>query len=85
MLTFDDLTRFLSKTYGVSCADLGPSTDAAAAFGIDSLGLVTLGDKIEVEYGVVLPAEDLVECRTIGDFYRLVTTLMDATGARNAS
>ena len=72
MITFDEIVNFLSDSYGLPADELTPDMDLTSTFGIDSLGLVTLGDRIQDRYGVVLPASDLVECRTIGDFQALI-------------
>lgn len=75
MIVFDELVEFLSESYGLPVEELTPDMELASALGIDSLGLVILGDRIQDRYGVVLPASDLVECQTIGDFQALIERL----------
>ena len=75
MIVFDELVEFLSESYGLPAEELTPDMEVTSTFGIDSLGLVILGDRIQDRYGVVLPASDLVECRTIGDFQALIERL----------
>lgn len=81
MIVFDELVEFLSESYGLPVEELTSDTEVTSTFGIDSLGLVTLGDRIQERYGVVLPASDLVECRTIGDFQALIERLMADDGS----
>lgn len=85
MSSKDELIEFLSATYGVPTDELDPDIELNAAFGVDSLGLVTLGDKIQAHFGIELSTADLVECQTVGDFDALLSKLMNGeTEVRDA-
>lgn len=74
----EPLISFLSENYGISPDELMPESDVASVLGVDSLGLVTLGDRIQAEFGVELSATDLIECRTVGDFDDLLRRRADS-------
>lgn len=44
--------------------------------GIDSLGLVNLGVKIQKKYNIEIPSASIVEIRTVGELYDIINNLL---------
>ena len=80
-ITIDDLLRILKESAGED-ESLGgdPAALAEVTFeelGYDSLALLETASRIEQDYGVALPDEDVTELKTPGAMVALVNQLLD--------
>jgi len=75
-LAFSTFAAEIGRILEVPAEQLHPELDVYEDFGIDSLGLVTIGDRLQDAYGVTIPAADMVTCFALKDFHQVVSTLV---------
>lgn len=71
--SFDDLTRWLAATQGLTAATWGPDTLIAEALEWDSLAKAEVLDLFD-QHGRHLPADLVASLRTIGDLHHYLTS-----------
>lgn len=76
-LTFEEFKDVVGKILGSDASGLRKDVNIHQEFGIDSLGLVTLGNKLEDHYDIEIPAADMVSYQTVGEFYECTKRLVD--------
>ena len=79
-LPYDTFAAEVGRVLGMSRDELPPGLDLYDGLGIDSLGLITIGDHLEKTFAVTLPAADVVTCRRLGELHELVDRLVRAGG-----
>jgi len=79
-LPYQTFAAEVGRVLGMSRDELPPSLDLYEGLGIDSLGLITIGDHLEKAFSVTLPAADVVTCRRLGEFHELVARLVREEG-----
>jgi acyl carrier protein len=76
-LPYEVFAAEIGNILGVPTESLRPEVDIYRDFGIDSLGLVSIGERLERAFSVRIPAADMVTCFELGDFYRVLSALTD--------
>jgi len=76
-LDFQEFRTIVGGFLGLEVSDLRPESNIYQEIGIDSLGLVNLGVKIQKRFGITIPAAAVIEIRTIGELYEAIRTLVE--------
>jgi acyl carrier protein len=77
-LTFEEFQEIIVEILGVKKDIITKDAVIYQEIGIDSLGLVNLGTKIQQKYDIEIPPAVIVEIRTIGEFYNKVRQLVES-------
>lgn len=80
-LSFDSFRVVMGEIMGFEPSQLHENMNIQEEFGIDSLGLVSLGNKIEKHYKIEVEAAQMVTIQTVGQFYRYVEKKVSEAGA----
>jgi len=75
-IDFIEFRKAISELLGIDESEINEESVIYQDIGIDSLGLVNLGIKIQKIYEIEIPPAVMVEVRTIGDFYYNVKELV---------
>jgi acyl carrier protein len=75
-LPFETFAAEVGRVLGVSPTELAPDLDLYDGLGIDSLGLITIGDHLEKVFAIKFPAADVVTCRRLSEFHELTDRLI---------
>jgi acyl carrier protein len=75
---FEEFQSLVSELLGMEKEIIKKEAIIYQDIGIDSLGLVNLGVKIEKQLEISLPAAETVDVKTVGEFFELVKKLVDA-------
>lgn len=75
-LTFSDFATEIGGILGVPTDQLHSDLDVYQDFGIDSLGLIAIGDRLEQAFSIKIPAAEMVTCFKLGDFYQVISRLL---------
>ncbi len=76
-LTFEAFQDTLSEILQINKEVITKDANIYQEIGIDSLGLVNLGGKIQKKYEIEIPPAVIVEVRTVGDFFEEVKKLVN--------
>ena len=76
-LTYEAFAAEVGRALGMSAGELPPDLDLYDQLGIDSLGLIMLGDHLEQALSIRIPAADVVTCRRLSEFHELVQGLVE--------
>jgi acyl carrier protein len=79
-LPYETFAAEVGRVLGVPTAELAPDLDLYDGLGIDSLGLITIGDHLEKAFSIRLPAADVVTCRRLREFHELTDRLIRLAG-----
>jgi acyl carrier protein len=77
-LEFDEFKKVLSDILGISIEEIKFESVIYQDIGIDSLGLVNLGTKIQKIYDIEIPPAIIVDVKTIGDLYDCVKSVIES-------
>ena len=75
-LTFQQFQETLAELLQMDIELIREDAVIYQEIGIDSLGLVNLGVKVQKKFGIQIPPSVMVEVKTIGDFYNIVKKLV---------
>ena len=75
-IDFCEFRKTVSEILGIDESEINEESVIYQDIGIDSLGLVNLGIKIQKVYEIEIPPAVMVEVRTVGDFYYNVRELV---------
>jgi len=78
MATIDKLRGIIVDELGVSPDEIKPEARFVEDLGADSIGLMELVMKLEEEFGLKIPDEDIEKIRSVGD---AVSYIDSKTGA----
>ena len=76
-LTFEEFQIVVSNLLGIEKSEIKKESIIYQDIGIDSLGLVNLGTKIQKIYKISISAASMIEVLTIGEFYNAIKTLVE--------
>ena len=66
----EKMRSYISEQLGIDEDEIGLETDLRDDLGADSLDLFELAMKLEDEYALEIPVEELQQFRTVGDVIR---------------
>ncbi len=72
MATIDKLRDIIVEELGVSPEEVKPEARFIEDLGADSIGLMELVMKLEEEFGLKIPDEDIEKITTVGDALKYV-------------
>ena len=72
MATIDKLRDIIVEELGVSPEEVKPEARFIEDLGADSIGLMELVMKLEEEFGLKIPDEDIEKITTVGDAVKYV-------------
>lgn len=75
-LTYEAFAAEVGRVLGMSAGELPPDLDLYDGLGIDSLGLIMIGDHLEQAFSIRIPAADVVTCRRLSEFHELAQRLV---------
>ena len=64
---FEEVQKILARQLRIDAAKIKPESLIMEELGADSLNILQLLMKIEDDYGIVVPDEELATFRTVGD------------------
>lgn len=75
-LKFEDFQETIVEMLGIEKEFVTKEAIIYNEIGIDSLGLVNLGVKLQKKYNIEIPSASIVEIKTVGEFYDIVNNLL---------
>jgi acyl carrier protein len=78
MATADRLREIIVEELGVSPDEVKPESRFIEDLGADSIGLMELVMKLEEEFGLKIPDEDIDKIRTFGDAVKYIEEKLGA-------
>jgi acyl carrier protein len=76
-LGFEEFQAVVSEFLGIDPKDIRRESSIYQDIGIDSLGLVNLGVKIQKKFNIAIPAAAVIEIRTAGELYEAIRGLVE--------
>lgn len=76
-LTFEKFSKLVAELLGIEAELIAEDANIYNDIGIDSLGLVSLGVKIQDRFDIQISAAELIEVRTVGEFYQTIKRYVD--------
>lgn len=79
-IPFEKVQDLIAKELGVEKGEITRETNLYQDLGIDSLGIVSLGIRLQSELKVNIPPAVVVEVRNVGEFYEQLKKLVAEQG-----
>ena len=76
-LSFEEFQTVVAGFLGVDSKDIRRESGIYQDIGIDSLGLVNLGVKLQKKLNIAIPAAAVIEIRTVGELYEAVRGVVE--------
>lgn len=84
-ISLDSFKTVLGEIIDISPSQLNEDMDIRYEFGIDSLGLVSMGNKIENYYHIEIEAAKMVTIITVGQLYSYVKDCIEKKSINSES
>lgn len=78
MAVFERLREVIAEELGVSADEIKPESRFIEDLGADSIGLMELVMKLEEEFGIKIPDEDVEKITTVGDAVKYIEEHMSS-------
>lgn len=72
MLTSDKVKELIAKQLSKSVEEITDEKEITKDLGADSLDVVEMLMNLEEEFGIVVPEEEAVNIKTVGDIIKLI-------------
>jgi acyl carrier protein len=76
-LSFEEFQSVVAGFLGVEPREIQCQSSIYQDIGIDSLGLVNLGTKIQKKFNISIPAAAVIEIRKMGELYEAIRILVE--------
>lgn len=71
-IDYNAFIEYISQRFDIPMDSITDDSDFISDFGMDSLGIFSLIDDIETEYGLKLEPQDLVSIRKVREIYEYI-------------
>lgn len=68
-IDWDTFQKTVCEHLGLSDDEITPQTDIYKHIGLDSLGMVSLGMRLQGEFSITVPLSEVATIKTIGDLF----------------
>lgn len=77
-IVWSDFAQLVSEYIGVSIDEIAPETDIYNELGLDSLGIVSLGMKLQYTYKITVPLSEVSGITTLGGMLEIINKYVSA-------